>query len=68
MVPITVILVTFMALSISATPANNIIKYPLRNKNGKLEVEVDVNVKDRFESQYWRGVLDAQGKTDGKYY
>ena len=55
-------------LRVLVGPANNIIKYPLRNKNGKLEVEVDVNVKDRFESQYWRGVLDAQGKTDGKYY
>ena len=48
--------------------ANDIIKYPLKVKNGKVQVEVDVNAKDRFESQYWRGLLDAQGKAEGRYY
>ena len=28
----------------------------------------DQNAKQRFESNYWRGILDAQGKTDGGYY
>ena len=27
-----------------------------------------VNLKAQFESNYWRGVLDAQGKVDGGYY
>jgi len=38
-------------------------------KNGsKIQVEVDVNYKTNYESNYWRGILDAQGKTDGGYY
>lgn len=55
-------------LRIVVGPANKVIKYPLRNKGNKVQIEVDVNVKDRFESQYWRGLLDAQGKTDGSYF
>ena len=33
-----------------------------------IQVEVDVNYKLAYESNYWRGILDAQGKTDGGYY
>ena len=33
-----------------------------------IQVEVDVNYKAAYESNYWRGILDAQGKTDGGYY
>ena len=55
-------------LRVVVGPADDIMKYPLRNINGKLQVKVDVNIKDRFESRYWRGILDAQGKTEGKYY
>ena len=39
---------------------------PLRG--GAVSVEVDVNAKTNFESGYWKGILDAQGKTDGGYY
>ena len=55
-------------LRIVVGPDNKVIKYPLRNKGNKVQIEVDVNVKDRFESQYWRGLLDAQGKSDGSYF
>jgi len=42
---------------------------PQVKKNGsKIQVEVDVNYKTNYESNYWRGILDAQGKTDGGYY
>jgi len=37
---------------------------PLRHT----QVEVDTNYKSSYESGYWRGILDAQGKTDGGYY
>lgn len=42
--------------------------FPVRSGRGGLEVQVDVNAKANFEASYWTGVLDAQGKADGKYY
>jgi nitrite reductase/ring-hydroxylating ferredoxin subunit len=42
--------------------------YPVRKSGKNLEVAVDVNYKFNFEANYWSGVLDAQGKADGKYY
>jgi len=33
-----------------------------------VEVLCDLNAKKSYESDYWRGVLDAQGKDDGTYY
>lgn len=42
--------------------------YPVRQRGGFLEVQVDVNAKFNFEADYWSGILDAQGKADGKYY
>ncbi|KAJ8601323.1 hypothetical protein CTAYLR_007227 [Chrysophaeum taylorii] len=33
-----------------------------------VSVEVDINAKTNFESGYWKGILDAQGKADGGYY
>ena len=42
--------------------------YPVRQKGGNLEVQVDVNYKAAFEANYWSGILDAQGKSDGTYY
>ena len=42
--------------------------YPVKTKGKVVEVQVDVNYKANFESQYWSGVLDAQGKSNGKYY
>jgi nitrite reductase/ring-hydroxylating ferredoxin subunit len=35
---------------------------------GDLEVLVDTNAKKAWEADYWKGVLDAQGKDDGSYY
>jgi len=35
---------------------------------GDVEVLVDTNAKRAFEADYWKGVLDAQGKDDGTYY
>merc|ERR1712176_1221639 len=42
--------------------------YKCRKGRNQVEVEVDVNYKLAFESEYWSGVLDAQGKANGKYY
>lgn len=35
---------------------------------GDVEVLVDLNAKKAYEADYWKGVLDAQGKDDGTYY
>merc|ERR1711966_18553 len=35
---------------------------------GDVEVLVDTNAKKAYEADYWKGVLDAQGKNDGPYY
>ena len=40
----------------------------MRKQGGSLQALVNVNAKAQFESNYWRGVLDAQGKVDGGYY
>jgi nitrite reductase/ring-hydroxylating ferredoxin subunit len=42
--------------------------FPVRDQGGKLQVQINKNAKAQFEQNYWRGVLDAQGKTDGGYY
>lgn len=42
--------------------------FKVRSKNGKLEAYVQVNAKEAFESGYWKGILDAQGKADGGYF
>ena len=36
--------------------------------SGDVEVMVDTNAKAAYESWYWKGLLDAQGKDDGTYY
>lgn len=35
---------------------------------GEIEVQVDTNAKKAYEADYWKGLLDAQGKVDGTYY
>jgi nitrite reductase/ring-hydroxylating ferredoxin subunit len=35
---------------------------------GEVEVLVDTNAKRAYEADYWKGLLDAQGKDDGSYY
>jgi len=42
--------------------------YPVKNGKQNIEVQVDVNYKLAYEQEYWSGVLDAQGKANGKYY
>ena len=42
--------------------------YPVKKSGKNLEVCVDVNAKFNFEANFWSGILDAQGKDDGKYY
>jgi nitrite reductase/ring-hydroxylating ferredoxin subunit len=42
--------------------------YPVKAQGKNIQVQVDVNYKANFESEYWTGVLDAQGKANGKYY
>jgi len=36
--------------------------------SGEVEVLVDVNTRKAYEANYWKGLLDAQGKNDGTYY
>jgi nitrite reductase/ring-hydroxylating ferredoxin subunit len=36
--------------------------------SGDIEVLVDTNAKRAYEADYWKGLLDAQGKNDGTYY
>jgi len=33
-----------------------------------VEVQVDTNTRRSYEANYWKGLLDAQGKNDGSYY
>lgn len=42
--------------------------YAVKNQGGNIAVQVDVNYKANYESEYWTGILDAQGKSDGSYY
>eukprot|EP00931_Biecheleriopsis_adriatica_P023909 TRINITY_DN149_c0_g1_i2.p1 TRINITY_DN149_c0_g1~~TRINITY_DN149_c0_g1_i2.p1 ORF type:complete len:247 (-),score=55.61 TRINITY_DN149_c0_g1_i2:172-846(-) len=36
--------------------------------SGDIEVLVDTNAKKAYEADYWKGLLDAQGKDDGTFY
>jgi nitrite reductase/ring-hydroxylating ferredoxin subunit len=49
-------------------PPTGVPVYPVKQSGGFVQVQVDVNYKFNFEAGYWKGVLDAQGKADGKYY
>ncbi|CAN0013994.1 unnamed protein product [Discosporangium mesarthrocarpum] len=42
--------------------------YKVRKSGENLEAYVITNAKANFESGYWTGILDAQGKADGSYY
>ena len=50
------------------TTPSDIPVFPVRKQGGQVQVQINVNAKAQFESKYWRGVLDAQGKVDGGYY
>ena len=42
--------------------------FKVRKQLGNIQVLINVNAKSQFEQNYWRGVLDSQGKVDGGYY
>mmetsp|Transcript_13289 Transcript_13289/g.53301 ORF Transcript_13289/g.53301 Transcript_13289/m.53301 type:complete len:195 (+) Transcript_13289:83-667(+) len=42
--------------------------FKCKTSGAAVSVEVDINAKTNFESGYWKGILDAQGKSDGGYY
>eukprot|EP00903_Cladosiphon_okamuranus_P021661 g19915.t1 len=39
--------------------------FKVRSKGSNLEAYLNVNARQEFESSYWTGILDAQGKADG---
>ncbi len=49
-------------------PPEKVATFPVRSKGQNIEVFIDRNLKERFESKYWSGLLDAQGKATGEYY
>ena len=49
-------------------PPTPISVYPVRENAGYIEAYLQVDAKDEFEKQYWKGILDAQGKATGGYY
>ncbi len=49
-------------------PAQDVATFPVRSKGANIEIFLDRNIKQRFESNYWSGILDAQGKATGDYY
>ena len=42
--------------------------YPVREKDGAIEVLINIRAREQFEKQYWKGILDARGKADSSYY
>jgi nitrite reductase/ring-hydroxylating ferredoxin subunit len=49
-------------------PPEKVSTFPVRAKGSNIEVFIDRNLKERFESKYWYGLLDARGKANGEYY
>mmetsp|Transcript_16262 Transcript_16262/g.20791 ORF Transcript_16262/g.20791 Transcript_16262/m.20791 type:complete len:197 (+) Transcript_16262:119-709(+) len=49
-------------------PPKNLAVVPVRAKGNSIEVLINRNLKAQFESKYWSGLLDAQGKATGDYY
>jgi len=49
-------------------PPTNVPVFKTRTQGGKVQVLININAKAQFEANYWRGVLDSQGKVDGGYY
>jgi len=45
-----------------------IATFNCRDGGGSIQVEVDKNARKAYEADYWKGLLDAQGKNDGTYY
>ncbi|GAB0492607.1 hypothetical protein MMPV_003875 [Pyropia vietnamensis] len=49
-------------------PPTTLAVYPVREELGKIEALLDIDAVAEFESNYWKGLLDAQGKASGGYY
>mmetsp|Transcript_40776 Transcript_40776/g.127601 ORF Transcript_40776/g.127601 Transcript_40776/m.127601 type:complete len:123 (+) Transcript_40776:305-673(+) len=49
-------------------PAKNVATFPVRSSGSNIQVQVNKNARAEFESGYWAGILDAQGKATGDYY
>jgi len=47
-----------------------VAKFDIREAflSSDIEIQVDTNAKKAYEADYWKGLLDAQGKDDGTYY
>mmetsp|Transcript_11486 Transcript_11486/g.29890 ORF Transcript_11486/g.29890 Transcript_11486/m.29890 type:complete len:187 (+) Transcript_11486:72-632(+) len=42
--------------------------FPIRTQGSKVQVYLNKNAFAQYDGQYWKGILDAQGKADGGYY
>ena len=42
--------------------------FKVRKQGKAVQALINVNLKAQFEFNYWRGILDSQGKVDGGYY
>ena len=49
-------------------PPQNVPVFKCRKQGSVVQVLINVNAKAQFERNYWRGILDSQGKVDGGYY
>jgi len=51
-------------------PPRDLKTYKLKESGPVIQAEINANVQGQmeFDNKYWRGILDAQGKTDGGYY
>lgn len=49
-------------------PPKNLAVFNVRSKGSNIEVLINRNLKQEFESRYWAGILDAKGKATGDYY
>lgn len=42
--------------------------YAVRENAGTIEALLDVEAREDYEKDYWKGILDAKGKASGEYY
>jgi hypothetical protein len=49
-------------------PPRDLAVFQVRSRGSEIEALVNRNLKAEFESKYWAGLLDAQGKATGDYY
>ena len=59
---------TFGAILRNVFEPQGVYTYPVKSQGGKIQVQVNVNARAEYEQGYWKGILDAQGKSDGSYY